>query len=189
MKNQTLFNTLTILLFCGLGSSLIFVSGCSDQPSQMNQQTPRASVQRLENGAFINPNGWHVPETVNTRKAAPRAETLNSEQGKSVQVSITAFTPIDTVLYEEPFFANGVTQLYGELVLKRFDEYRANDKVYSILITAKNRETTAQKNVNAHNEMLVYRIVDSDGDGTFETLFDEDRDVPVPLWACIEPRH
>ncbi|MBK8148968.1 MAG: hypothetical protein IPK58_12360 [Acidobacteria bacterium] len=86
-------------------------------------------------------------------------------------------------MYKEEFFANGVTRLYGELVLTRFEEYRANDKVYSFLITAKNRETAAQKNINGHNEMLYYRIVDSDGDGTFETLFDENRKVAVPNWA------
>ncbi|MBK8151092.1 MAG: hypothetical protein IPK58_23535 [Acidobacteria bacterium] len=107
----------------------------------------------------------------------------SSEQGKLVQVLINTFTPKDSVFYKEEFFANGVTRLYGELVLTRFKEYRANDKVYSFLISSKNRETVAQVNVRDHNEMLLYRIVDSDGDGTFETLFDENREVAVPNWA------
>ncbi|MBK8812835.1 MAG: hypothetical protein IPN69_19185 [Acidobacteria bacterium] len=188
MKTPGLLTILSILLFCGFGSSLFIVSQCSDQRSSTNRQTiqtdtPRISVERLENGSFINRNGWYVPDTANTRKATPDVKNSSSEQGKPVQVLITTFTPNNSVLYMEEFFANGVTRLYGELVLTRFEEYRANDKVYSFRITAKNRETAAQVNVRDHNEMLLYRIVDSDGDGTFETLFDDDREVAVPNWA------
>ena len=189
MKTPGLLTILSILLFCGFGSSLFIVSQCSDQRSSTNRQTiqtdtPRISVERLDNGAFINRNGWYVPDKANTRKTTPRAENSSSEQGKPVQVLITTFTPNNSVLYKEEFFANGVTRLYGELVLTRFKEYRASDKVYAFLITAKRREIVGQTlDAGDHNEMLYYRIVDSDGDGTFETLFDDDREVAVPTWA------
>ncbi len=186
---EILVKTFTFLLSCGLGSLILLFSACSDQPSPKNRQagTPPSAVVRLENGAFINRDGWFVPDTAkkNTWKATSDLKNTNTEQGKPVQVSITTFNPNSQVFYDEPFFAKGVTQLYGELELKRFEEYRANDKVYSFLITAKNRKLE----VSDHNEMMVYRIVDTDGDGTFETLFDEHRDVPVPMWASIEPRH
>ncbi|MBK8811670.1 MAG: hypothetical protein IPN69_13180 [Acidobacteria bacterium] len=188
MRTPSLTKALSVQVFWGFGLALFFFAGCSNSRSSTNHQTvqtvtPRLSVERLDNGAFINRNGWYVPDTANTRKSTPDAENSRSEQGKPVQVLITTFTPNDSVLYKEEFFANGVTRLYGELVLTRFEECRANDKVYSFLITAKNRETAAQKNINGHNEMLYYRIVDSDGDGTFETLFDENRKVAVPNWA------
>ncbi|MBK7705514.1 MAG: hypothetical protein IPJ30_06970 [Acidobacteria bacterium] len=135
MKTPTFLTVLSILLFCGFGSSILLVSQCSDRSSSTNQKTihadtPRVSVERLDNGAFINRNGWYVPDKANTRKATPDVKDSSSEQGKPVQVLITTFTPNNSVLYKEEF-ANGVTRLYGELVLTRFKEYRANDKVYA----------------------------------------------------------
>lgn len=94
-------------------------------------------------------------------------------------------TPNNEVLYTEELFSESVTRLHGELVLISFKEFRLNDNIYLYSIVAKKNEDINQKNINAHNELLIYQILDNDGDGIFETLIDNDSTILIPKW-CVK---
>lgn len=176
------------LLSCVLAAFLFFTTACTNLNSGKNNSddgavpTPKKTPVIIE-GRIISETGWKIPQTKDTKRCLPTVKKINSIEGKPFNVKITTFTPIDEALYTEELFSENITRLRGELALHSFEEYRLNDKVYLYLIIAKENEDINQKNINGHNEKLIYQILDSDGDGIFETLIDNDPTVLIPKWC------
>jgi hypothetical protein len=182
-----------MILKIALAALLFFNVACTNlEISSLKSNTENATVPSpkktpvIIDGRIINESGWKVPQTKDTRTGNKEVKTINSVEVKPFKVKTTYFTPNTEVLYTEELFSENVTRLHGELVLIHFEEFRLNDKVYLYSITAKKNESINQKNVNAHNEIMVYQILDNDGDGIFETLIDDYKTVPIPKWATVK---
>lgn len=179
-----------VSIMCVLGAFLFFTSACTNlnvSSGKNNSENgvvpmPKKTPLVIE-GRIINENGWQVPQTKDTKSWTPKEKKINSIEGKPFNVKITFFNPNENVLYTEELFSENVTRLHGELVLNSFEEFRLNDKVYLYSIVAKENEDINQKNINARNDMLIYQILDNDGDGIFETLIDNDSTVLLPKWC------
>lgn len=180
------------LLTCVFGAFLFFTTACTNlniSSGKFNSEnvavlTPKKTPVIIE-GRLINETGWRVPQTKDTKSWTPIVKKIKSIEGKSFNVKVNYFLPNEKVLYTEELFSENVTRLHGELVLDSFEEFRLNDKVYLYSIVAKENEDINQKNTNAHNEKLIYQILDNDGDGIFETLIDNGSNVLIPKW-CIK---
>jgi hypothetical protein len=179
-----------MLLACCLGTLVCFNTACTNLDISSGKNTsenggvpPTKKTSVINDGRIINETGWKVPQTKDTTKGTPTVKKINSIEGKSFNVKTTYFTPNNAVLYTEELFSENVTRLHGELVLTRFEEFRLNDKVYLYSILAKENESINRKNANDHNEMLIYQILDNDGDGIFETLIDNGTDILIPKWV------
>jgi hypothetical protein len=134
-------------------------------------------------GRLINETGWKIPQAKDARTGPPIVKKIDTVEGKPFNVKIHSFIPIDKVLYTEELFSENVTRLHGELVLDLYKEYRLNDQVYLYSIVAKENESIDQKNINDHNDKLIYQILDNNGDGIFETLIDNSDTVLIPKWV------
>jgi hypothetical protein len=182
-------NILPMLLTCGFGACLFISTACtnlnisSGKNNSENRSVPMTKkTPVIIEGRIINETGWKVPQKNDTETSPTTVKTINSVEGKPFKVKTTYFTPNNPVFYTEELFSENVTRLQGELVLKGFEEFRLNDKVYLYSIGAKEKENINQQNINAHNEMLEYQILDTDGDGIFETLIDNGSGVLIPKW-------
>jgi hypothetical protein len=178
------------LLTCVFGAFLFFTTACtnlnisSGKNNSENGAVPTTKkTPIIIDGRLINETGWQVPQTRDTEIGTPTVKKINSIEGKPFKVKTIYFAPNNEVLYTEELFSENVTRLHGELVLHGFEEFRLNDKVYLYSIVAKENEDINQKNINAHNEKLIYQILDNDGDGIFETLIDNDSTVLIPKWC------
>jgi len=65
-------------------------------------------------------------------------------------------------------------------------EFSVKGKVYlyEIMVEPQFNRGPSSPNTNRINGLLfIFQLVDQDGDGKFETMFDKQADVPVPRWA------
>jgi len=185
-----LVKILLTLVTCGFAALLFFTTACTNlniSSGKNNSENvavplPKKTPVIIE-GRIINETGWKVPQKNDTKSWTPTVKKINSIEGKPFNVKINYFLPNENVLYTEELFSENVTRLHGELVLDSFEELSLNDKVYLYSIVAKENESINQRNVNDHNDKLIYQILDSDGDGIFETLIDNDSTILIPKWV------
>jgi hypothetical protein len=162
-------------------TNLSMSSGKNNSENGLVPATKKTPV--IIDGRIINETGWKIPQAKDARTGTPIVKKIDSVEGKTFNVKIHSFIPNEKILYTEELFSENVTRLHGELVLDLFKEHRLNDKVYLYSIVAKENESINQKNVNDHNDKLIYQILDNDGDGIFETLIDNSSTVLIPKWA------
>jgi hypothetical protein len=183
------FQLYSILLF------IAFFVGCrnsqTNSPSNIAPSPTSQSAEELKTvkGRVVRKDGWKVPMPPKRRLTDTVVETVASENGKAVKVKRTTYLPLEDFIYtDEPFTPEEAHQLSGGLrKLRYIDEFRVKEKVYAYLILVISAEPRVQANDNtAHDEHpFTYRIVDSDGDGKFETLLpDDDVELKVPAWAA-----
>jgi hypothetical protein len=178
-----IYTFLVVFIFTPACTNSTF-SGLKEDSSTKNY-TPRTGQKIVENnGQIINDTGWQIPQIKNTTAGEPKIEEMLSVDGRRFNVRKTFFTPNETISYTEDGFSENVTRLHGKLKLVRFQEFKLKEKVFLYSILAREFDENKQANNNhMHKEMFIYQILDSDGDGKFETLIDNDSDVLIPKWA------
>lgn len=183
---KSLINKLTFITLL----TLVFV-GCSTvETTSLNEEraietSPTQTDSNQNNQAGIIESGWQIPLPEKKRTLKKSIVTRVSEDGKNIKVTTTECAPINDFIYEEKLTDYQKTKLIsGELQLKTFIENKVNEKIFWYTIFAKQTESNEQKSDNSsHNHIFVYRIVDKDGDGKFETRVSDSSEILVPKWA------
>lgn len=177
-------------------SVLIFVSlwvSCSSDPSQSKNHevgptgTPFVSSSDASITKFINVAGWHVPMPQRMKKGPEN--TLHSKSVDGSEILVTATTMVG---FREYRFTQGAQELVrngypdlGELRLVALKQLSVSGKIFSYVIMAESlKQETSSMVGNAHSRRpFYYKILDSDGDGKFETLYPGNSDNIVPGWV------
>ena len=173
-----------ILLTFGLAcrsNSNIAVS-VEPTPLPYSTGTPYAVRQKL-----INESGWPIPSTVDFKLTTKSETTIRSVDGRPIRVETKHLRPNGESVYIAPPMPNGVSsRMELALDVDGLAEFSVKGKVYlyEIMVEPQFNRGPSSPNTNRINGLLfIFQLVDQDGDGKFETMFDKQADVPVPRWA------
>jgi hypothetical protein len=111
---------------------------------------------------------------------------MDSEDGKKVEVERVIYGSRKLFFFEmEMSSRSRETQSNNELLkLESVYEFKVKKRAFFYSIFARQAKPDAQigRPIPAMH-MFVYRILDKDGDGKFETLVSDDSKIIVPKWA------
>lgn len=156
------------------------------QSAESASANPR-DVVLFDGKNYIKKSGWKTP----SKKDANIDETYDqgntervTKSGKRVRTKTSAYDIRPPWLYSQDFsYKSGeLDYLKGKLKSTFFLEMSANGKVFLYSIFGEKVVSSPPSNNHSHEE-LGYRIMDADGDGIFETLVHDDRDIVVPDWV------
>lgn len=137
---------------------------------------------------YIKKSGWKTP----SRNDAYIVENYDqgeeervTESGKQIRTIAILYFYKTSSLHSQDFYYKGgdLDYLKGQLESLSFMEMSANGKVFFYSVTAQKVITPPPSNNDPHEDPFVYKIMDADGDGTFETLIPLDRGIVVPNWV------
>ncbi|MBS1796291.1 MAG: hypothetical protein JSS81_20735 [Acidobacteria bacterium] len=141
---------------------------------------------------IIRKEGWKVLDTKGLDVTGKEVIVMKTEAGKSLRVNTTYFRPNhDAYYYNVEGFSENTTRLFGRIKLWGINEFKASGKIFMYDVHAGRviGDTASNTGLNYNSLNMAnhpYIILDSDGDGIFETLIDDSRDpsdVPVPRWV------
>lgn len=134
---------------------------------------------------YVRQRGWKIPASDDTYLVKREVDLGTSEDGKEIKVNTTFFSYKTPRSYTENFSFAGpdLDRVSGELSFQGFREYRVNAKVFMYAIFAEKVVPPAASNSDPHMDPFVYQIMDSDGDGVFETFRGEYDKIVVPSWV------
>lgn len=168
-----------LLVGCSSGKPAPPVNAVAIQPSPI-------SVQEGED-TQVQDGGWKIPLPEDREQIRQSFSDAESEDGKHVTLAITELAPKDEVFFTQvpSDAASPNSLLSGLLKLEFIQELRVREKAYCYLIYARRAKTDEQTGKPSPiGQMFVYRILDKDGDGKFETLSADASRVSVPEWAA-----
>ena len=144
-------------------------------------------VVRLDGKNYIKKSGWETPSKKNASldEAYDRGNTDGvTKSGKRVRTKASSYSIAPPWEYSQDFsYKDGdLDHLKGKLRSNNFLETSFNGKVFLYWISAQNLGSPPPSN-NDHEDPFVYEIMDSDGDGIFETLLGDYDEIVVPDWV------
>ena len=165
----------------------IWAKSRSNSPSQpIESYSPGLRDVVLFDGKnYIKKNGWKKPPKKDTYKDENYdqgdAERV-TKSGKKIRTKTYHYLIRPPWLHSQDFIykGDGLEYLKGKLETFFFTEMSANGKVFLYSITV---EKGAPPPNSDHFEPFIYEIMDSDGDGIFETLVHNDENSIVPNWV------
>ncbi|MBS1796375.1 MAG: hypothetical protein JSS81_21170 [Acidobacteria bacterium] len=155
--------------------------------------TPTTDYFPQKNSRIIRKEGWKVLDTKGLNVTGKEVIVMKTEAGKLIKANTTYFRPNhDAYYYNVEGFSENTTQLFGLIKLWGVNEFKISGKIFMYAVHAgKVIGDTASNTGLDSNSLTVayyqYIILDSDGDGVFETLIDDTTDpsdVPVPKWVA-----
>lgn len=175
--------TLIFLIF-GLACHSISNSTVDIDPTTFPNTTPTPYAERQK---IINESGWPTPSPADFTLRSKIEKTIKSVDGRPIRVDSKYMAPTGESVYLAPPMPDGVSsRVQGELDQMGLSEFSVKGKVYLYELTVQPHfyKSSAPNSSNAINGLVfIFQIVDEDGDGKFETLFDRRSDVSVPHWA------
>ena len=111
-------------------------------------------------------------------------EVMDSEGGGNGKVTITYYKPTTNFIYnEDP--VQGTVLVRGDLEVVDFIENKVKEKIFAYTIFARKAKVSqgSMDNNSSHDHTFVYRILDKDGDGKFETLLTDSSKILIPKWV------
>jgi hypothetical protein len=181
----------SILVFAILtvGCSPVSTSSRNEESGMKYSSNPTPNNSRQENEAkALKQESCKIPLLEKRIKIRTYVTNLNSEDGKLIKVTTTAYDSKGELFFtrEAPTAEHAAELNYGWLKLEWLEELKVKDKIFGYLIFvrgAKPDEKTKKPLLDKH--MFVYRCVDFDGDGTFESILtDTAKELLVPKWAA-----
>lgn len=162
-------------------------SNMPSQPIESSSPGPR-DVVLFDGKNYIKRNGWKTPPKKDTYKNEDYdqgdAERV-TKSGKPVRTKTDHYLIRPPWLHSQEFVYDGreLDNMKGQFQSFFFTEMRANDKVFLYSITVENVVSAPTSNSEPHKDPFVYEIMDSDGDGIFETLLGDHDELMVPDWV------
>jgi hypothetical protein len=168
----------------------VFLAGCSAANTTLQNSNPEkksAPVEqnqnRVSDNRIIKAEGWQIPSPEKKEQVRKKTKSLNSDEGDAFEVTLTYYVPTERFIYrEKPLNDNQIILVKGELELFDFIEYRVKDKIFAYTIFARRYKIDQPNDNSSHEHKFVYRILDSNGDGKFETLLTDNSELLVPQW-------
>jgi len=161
-----------------------------DTPSQsVESSSPNPQDVVLFDGKnYIKKSGWKTPSKKNAY-IDEKYDQGNTERvtksGKRVRTKASSYFIGPPWQYSQDFSYKGgeLDYLKGKLTSNNFLEMSVNGKVFLYSISAEKVVSPAPSNNDPHEDPFVYEIMDSDGDGIFETLLGDYDEIIVPNWV------
>jgi len=156
-------------------------------PIETSSANPR-DVLLFDGKNYIKKSGWETP----SNKKAYIDEKYDqgkwdgvTKSGKRVRTMASSYSIRPPWYYSQEFRYEGgeLDYLKGNLVSNNFLEISFNGKVFLYSISAATAGSWPTSNSEPHDDPFVYEIMDSDGDGIFETLLRDLDDIIVPNWV------
>jgi hypothetical protein len=147
--------------------------------------TPQSSVEESKDDSVKNEN-WQIPLLKNRKQTRISFSDTKSEDGKPVRLMITDYAPKNEVFFTQvPSGSVSPNRLLsGLLKLEFIEELRVKEKIFGYVVFARATKTDEKTGKpSPFGQMFVYRIIDKDGDGKFETLLADDSKILVPQWV------
>jgi hypothetical protein len=161
-------------------------SNMPSQPIETSSPGPQ-DVVFFDGKNYIKKSGWKTPPKKDTYKdenydLGDREGVTKS--GKKIRTKTYHYLIRPLWLHSQDFIYEGreLDNMKGKLEGFFFLETSANNKVFSYSISVKKVESAPPSNGD-HSEPFVYEIMDSDGDGIFETLLGDYDEIIVPDWV------
>ncbi len=145
------------------------------QPSNSEDEVP---IPRMNQAKA---SGWQVPPP-NRDVVRKSVADMQTTTGKQVKVTSTDYS----YAYENPWsYSEDFRDLRGPVKLESvfFSEYSGKGRVFMYSIMAKEVRAPPVSNRVPHEDSFVYKIMDADGDGIFETLLGDYDEIIVPNWV------
>ncbi len=152
-------------------------------PIEILEPNPR-DVVLFDGKNYIKMSGWNKPSKNDTYidETYDQGDPLRfTKSGKQVKTNTIHYGFRKLSLYSEDFYFEGqdLDYLKGKLDLVSFLEMSAKGKVFFYSVTA--------QKVVPNNDLpegpFGYKIMDTDGDGVFETLLGDYDEIIVPNWV------
>jgi hypothetical protein len=162
-------------------------SNMPSQPIESSSPSPR-DVVLFDGKNYIKRNGWKTPSKRDTYKDENYdqgdAERM-TKSGKQIRTKTDHYLIRPPWLHSQDFIYKGreLDYLKGKLESFFFTEMSANSKVFLYSITVEKVVSVPPSNNDPHEDPFVYEIMDSDGDGIFETLLGDYDETIVPNWV------
>lgn len=162
-------------------------SNMPSRPIESSSPSPR-DVVLFDGKDYIKKNGWKKPSKQDTYKDETYdqgdAERV-TKSGKRVRTKTDLYLIRPPWLHSQDFIYKGqeLDYLKGTLASLFFTEMSANSKVFLYSITVEKVVPPPPSNNDPHDDPFVYEIMDSDGDGVFETLLGDYGEIIVPNWV------
>ena len=184
LNKYSLLGFIIILVGCSYANT-----GALKDRSEIKLSSTPSSVIQDSDSKYIKETGWQVPLPEKKKIVKTSKATIDSESGKHVEIVITAYAPIDDFLFriepDNPYQKKG---LFDEVLkLESIEEIKVKERIFWYTIFARKAKFGEQKSNNiSHEHAFVYRILDKDGDGKFETLLTDSSKILVPQWAVAQ---
>lgn len=161
----------------------------SSQPIESSSPS-RRDIVFFDGKNYIKKNGWKKPPKKDTYKDETYSQgemselELATKQGKRVKAKRDLYYIRPLWWHSQDFIYKGqeLDYLKGKLRAGFFTEISVNSKVFLYNITVE-KVVSGIPPDGDHREPFVYEIMDSDGDGIFETLVQDDENSIVPNWV------
>jgi hypothetical protein len=137
---------------------------------------------------YIKKNGWKVPSRRDMYKDEAyddRPVQRITESGKRVDTTTSSYFAKDPALYTQEFYFEGrdLDWMKGQLEYLSILEMSVKGKVFFYSVSTQKVVSPPPSNVDNHEEPFSYQIMDTDGDGIFETLLGDYDEIIVPNWV------
>lgn len=163
-------------------------SGQSNQIADSNTSASLREFVMFDGKNYIKRSGWKTPSKKNAfiDNEYDRSNTEGvNKSGKKVRTTSRSYSIVPPWEYSQDFsYEDGkLDYLKGRLISNNFLETSVNGKVFLYWISAQKVGSRSPSNDDPHHDPFVYEIMDSDGDGIFETLLGEYDEIIVPDWV------
>jgi hypothetical protein len=134
---------------------------------------------------YIKKSGWTVPVSNDANIIKIDADMGTTKDGNEVKVSTIHYNHKTPKSYSENLDPEYLIweSMKGNLISGGFTEHRVNGKAFMYSIFAEKVARPPASNSDPHLEPFVYQIMDTDGDGIFETLLGDYDKIIVPDWV------
>lgn len=160
----------------------------SSQSNETNERTavstPRDEV--ISSGKdYVKKSGWTVPSRAETDVVERQTDMGTTKDGKAVEVILVFHDYKAPKSYSENFYFEGpnLDNMRGVLKSGGFTEYSINGKRFMYAVFVEKIVPLPASNSDPHEDPFVYQIMDTDGDGIFETLLGDYDKLIVPDWV------
>ncbi len=159
----------------------------SNQSPEVVESTPPSNPRDrvvFDGTNYIKKNGWLVPSSKGTNVTKKETEMGTTNDGSEIEVITTYHDYKTPKSYSENFYHEGpnLANVKGRLISGGFTKYSAHGKTFMYSIFAEKVVPPPASNSDPHVDPFVYQIMDTDGDGIFETLRGE-YEIIVPNWV------
>lgn len=170
----------------------------NDYGSHGNQSGDSIGLQNVENPEdivlfdgknYLKKSGWKVPSQEN----AYVDESYNqddpirrTESGERIRTTMIHYFLKKPWVYSQDLHFDGssLDSLKGTLETSSFLKMSVNGKVFFYSISVEKAKPPYASNRDAHVDPFGYQIMDTDGDGIFETLLVKYDEIIVPEWVA-----
>lgn len=181
-----------IIAFSTFGIGILCASLLLNRTFPENsEQTNPLSKQSQPMAAEIDPapvnekvENWRLTLPTKKKVLRVRTEMLTSADGRTVKVTITDYKPVGDFITNRPFESVRLNESFGACKIEMLSELKVGDKIFGYSMIARSAESDEKTNESARTALnFIYRHVDADGDGKFETHIGNYTELVVPAWV------